>query len=120
MDMGYLIFNNPYPLFVNPIFLGLLSTGFLFIIAGFILFKNPPKKINWFYGYRTKTSMKNQKLWDLAQIYAAKVMMKLGLGLIFISLLGLIYTPTIVIALMLTFILIILLSYTLNVCFIWF
>ncbi len=109
MDMCYLIFsNNSYPLFYNPIFLGLISTGVLFIIGGFILFKNPPKAINWIYGYRTKTSMKNQNIWDFAQTYSAKVMMKLGLVLIVISFLGLIFTPRIEIALMLTLIVIIL------------
>ncbi|RRO13974.1 SdpI family protein [Flavobacteriaceae bacterium 14752] len=107
--MGYLIFSsNTYPFFYNPIFLGLISTGIIFVVAGLILLKNPPKEINWLYGYRSKTSMKNQKIWDFAQTYSAKVMMKLGLALIFISLLGLIYTPTIEIALMLTLVVIIL------------
>ena len=108
MDMDYLIYsNNLYPLFYNPIFLGFFSTGILFIIGGYILLKNPPKEINWLYGYRTKISMKNQKLWDFAQTYSAKVLMKLGLALTSISLLGLIYTPTIEVALMLTLIVII-------------
>lgn len=30
----------------------------------------PPRKINSWYGYRTKMSMKNQKNWDYAQKYS--------------------------------------------------
>lgn len=30
------------------------------IVAGFLMWKHPPKKINGFYGYRTTRSMKNQ------------------------------------------------------------
>jgi len=109
MCIGFLFFsNNSYPLFYNPIFLGLVSIGLIFVLAGVILYKNPPKNMNWFYGYRTKTSMKNQELWDFAQTYSAKIMIKLGLVLVMISFLGLVYKPKIEIALMLSLILIIL------------
>ena len=45
---------------------------------GFIMSKKPPKEINGLYGYRTPIAMKNQKNWDYAQVYSAKVMMKYG------------------------------------------
>lgn len=61
-----------------------LVTGVIFMAAGFVLLKFPPKKINWFYGYRTPRSMKNQKRWDFAQNYSAREMIKLG-GLLLLS-----------------------------------
>lgn len=45
------------------------------------MLKFPPKKINFLYGYRTNSSMKNQERWDFAQKYAAKEMMITGLVL---------------------------------------
>ena len=56
----------------------LLCVGIVFILAGVILYVFPPKKINGLYGYRTQTSMQNQKKWDFAQTYSAKIMMLTG------------------------------------------
>lgn len=67
-------------------------TGFIFIVAGFIQYKFPPKSINAFYGYRTNKSMRNQKSWDFEQLYSSKLMMKLGLMLTLMGMIGLIYT----------------------------
>jgi uncharacterized membrane protein len=45
-----------------------------------LLFKIfPPKKINSIYGYRTTTSMKNQKSWDMAQKIGAINMIIMGI-----------------------------------------
>ena len=66
----------------NPL---LSSTGLIFIIMGLIMYKFPPKKINSLYGYRTGSSMKNQKKWDFAQKYSAKIMAFVGIGLIAFS-----------------------------------
>ena len=62
----------------NPLFITLGSCGIIFIVMGFIMSKKPPKEINNLYGYRTPRAMKNQKIWDYAQVYSAKVMMKYG------------------------------------------
>jgi uncharacterized membrane protein len=70
-----------------------LVTGPIFMLTGLILLKFPPKKINWFYGYRTPRSMKNQERWDFAQSYSAKEMIKLGGLLLLSSSAGLIYQP---------------------------
>ena len=78
----------------NPLFLIPTLTGFIFIVAGFIQYKFPPKNINAFYGYRTNKSMRNQKSWDFAQLYSSKLMMKLGLMLTLMGMIGLIYTPS--------------------------
>lgn len=74
--------------FENPLINMTLLGGFVFIVAGFIMFKFPPKKINHFYGYRTKSSMKNQSRWDFAQRYSSKEMMKLGFVLMMTSIIG--------------------------------
>ena len=51
--------------------------------------KNPPKNINYFYGYRTVNSMKSQERWDFAQVFAAKKMRKYGKYLMIIAFIGL-------------------------------
>ncbi len=64
--------------FDNPLFFMNVFSGLVFIIAGYIMLKFPPKRINSFYGYRTNLSMKNQLHWDFAQKYSAITMIKLG------------------------------------------
>ena len=64
-----------------------LVTGPIFLLGGLFLFKFPPKNINFLYGYRTKSSMKSQVRWDFAQIHSSKEMMKWG---VFLTILGLI------------------------------
>lgn len=75
------ILNN---MFENPLINITFFGGLIFIIAGFIMHKFPPKKINSLYGYRTTSSMENQEKWDFAQNYSSKEMMKLGF-LLFVS-----------------------------------
>lgn len=77
----------------NPLFIIPVSTGLIFIFVGFIMLKFPPKKINVLYGYRTSSSMKNQKRWNFSQIYSSKEMMRLGFLLFLSGLIGLIYHP---------------------------
>jgi|GEM_PF-276352 len=62
----------------NPLVLILCISGLIFLLAGFIQQRFPPKKINHLYGYRTSNSMKSQESWDFAQEYSAKKMMKMG------------------------------------------
>jgi uncharacterized membrane protein len=80
-------------LFDHPLFLIPSTSGLIFMLAGFILLKFPPEKINSFYGYRTSSSMKNQERWDFSQKYAALEMIKLAAILTLSSLIGLIYKP---------------------------
>ncbi len=73
----FAIFTNMEILF-NPLFITLGSCGVIFIVMGYFMSKKPPKEINGLYGYRTPRAMKNQKIWEYAQVYSAKVMMKYG------------------------------------------
>ena len=63
----------------------LLLTGGCFSLAGYITKRFPPKKINHLYGYRTKTSMRNQEIWDFAQRYSASEMIKLGIIMLILA-----------------------------------
>lgn len=59
-------------------FIGPQLIGAIFLLAGFIQKKYPPKKINNLYGYRTPASMKSQERWDEANRFAAIYFIKLG------------------------------------------
>ncbi|WP_299675076.1 SdpI family protein [uncultured Dokdonia sp.] len=50
----------------------LLFQGILFLSLAYYYLKKPPKKINHFYGYRTRRSMANQDIWDFANHQSAK------------------------------------------------
>lgn len=66
-----------------------LLTGPIFIIAGGLMLLFPPKKINYFYGYRTMSSMRSQERWDFSQKYSSILMIKIGFFMLPISLFGL-------------------------------
>ena len=61
------------------------------MLAGFIMFKFQPKKINSLYGYRTNSSMKNQERWGFSKKYSAIEMIKLATLLALSSIIGLVY-----------------------------
>lgn len=50
----------------------------LMIIAGRMMWKHCPKKINGIVGYRTKMSMKNMDTWKFAHAYCGRLWWKLG------------------------------------------
>ncbi len=77
----------------NLLFLIPIIVGPIFILAGILLLKYPPAKINIIYGYRTSNSMKNQDTWNFAQRYSAKVLIKAGLIYSLTAIIGLIYQP---------------------------
>ncbi len=74
--------------FENPLINITIFCGVIFVISGVIMLYFPPKKINALYGYRTKSSMKNQERWDFAQRYSAKEMIKFGVLLSCCSVFG--------------------------------
>lgn len=62
-----------------------LIVPFTMIFMGKVLEKNPTKKINDFYGYRTKRSRKSQKAWDYAQVKCGNTWFKVGIRLVIIA-----------------------------------
>lgn len=55
------------------------------IIFGNMFLKNPPKKPNWAFGFRTKFSMMSQETWDFSQNLNGKYWKTLGLVLLPLS-----------------------------------
>lgn len=62
----------------SPFIAGSALCGIIFLIAGGMMYKFPPKEINSLYGYRTRQSMSSQEKWDFAQLYSSKLMILLS------------------------------------------
>ncbi|HAX14855.1 MAG TPA: hypothetical protein DIV44_14900 [Leeuwenhoekiella sp.] len=62
--------------------------GLVFVVVGVLMYRFPPKKINHFYGYRTSKSMKSQDRWDFAQKFSSVKMIKAGVALLILAVLG--------------------------------
>ncbi len=54
-------------------------TPIMLVAFGYYWQLRPPKKINWFYGYRTRRSMANQQIWDFANKIGAQMFKMVGL-----------------------------------------
>lgn len=52
--------------------------GIILIVLGLIFKALPPQKINSTYGYRTRSSMKNQDTWNEAQKYSSNSLVAFG------------------------------------------
>ena len=65
-----------YTIFLIPV---------LMILVGIIMFKNPPKKINFFVGYRSVNSMKDKEIWDFSNKYCGKLFTIIGLILLIVT-----------------------------------
>ncbi|MFC2107065.1 SdpI family protein [Bacteroidota bacterium] len=63
-------------------------TAPVYIIAGLIMIKFPPKTINNAYGYRTPRSVRSQQRWDFAQKYSSRQMIIWGFVMLIASLLS--------------------------------
>lgn len=72
----------------HSLYLFPLLVGAIFMIAGVIMYKFPPKKINKIYGYRTRSAMKSQERWDFAQRHAAGELINSGFFLALLSYMG--------------------------------
>lgn len=73
----------------NPLFLMPALIGPGVILSGLINLYFPARRINSFYGYRTRQSKKSQEKWDFAQRYHAWEMVKWGLLLCLLAIIGL-------------------------------
>lgn len=65
---------------------GALVVPVLMALSGLLVWKFPAKNINVAYGYRTKRSMKNMDTWMFAQEYTGRLWVKLGCGLLALTL----------------------------------
>lgn len=57
----------------------------ILMIAGRMMWKHCPKKINDIYGYRTRRSKRNMETWKFAHDYCGRLWWKLGWILLIIS-----------------------------------
>lgn len=57
------------------------------ILSGKLMQNHYPKKINRFFGYRTKRSMKNKDTWKFAHYYCGRLWWKIGWVMLILSLL---------------------------------
>lgn len=55
------------------------------MIAGRLMWKNCPKKINPIYGYRTALSMKNMDTWRFAHEYCGRIWWIWGIAMLVVS-----------------------------------
>ena len=55
------------------------------LIAGRMMWKHCPKKINSVYGYRTRRSMKNMDTWKFAHNYCGRLWYKIGCIMLLLS-----------------------------------
>ena len=56
----------------------------IMVIAGYCMYKNPPKEINGLIGYRTAMSEKNKDTWAFAHDCCGKLWIKSGIILLVI------------------------------------
>lgn len=65
-----------YEIFIIPL---------LTILVGYLMYKYPPKKINFFIGYRTYKSMKNKEIWEFSNKYCGKLLIIIGIIMLVIT-----------------------------------
>ncbi len=58
-----------------------LLVPLIMIVAGYMMYKKPPKDINNVFGYRTSMSKKNKDTWEFAHDYCGRLWFKLGIVL---------------------------------------
>ncbi len=68
--------------FFIAMFLCNLLMPSIMVIAGYCMYKNPPKEINGLIGYRTAMSEKNKNTWAFAHDYCGKLWIKSGIILL--------------------------------------
>lgn len=67
----------------------------MMIAVGTLWKNNPPKKVNWIYGYRTSRSMKSQEAWEFAHKYSGRLWYKGGVLLTVIAIILLLLSKAI-------------------------
>ena len=64
--------------FFITMFVCTLLLPLIMLISGYCMYKNPPKEIHGWVGYRTQMSKKNKDTWAFAHDYCGRLWMKLG------------------------------------------
>lgn len=61
------------------LFIASILVPFVQSLIGLRMWRNPPKKVNWVYGYRTSRSMKSPEAWDYANRRCGELWVRMGL-----------------------------------------
>lgn len=72
-------------MFFTAMFICNLLIPIIMIIAGYLIYKKPPKKINAWIGYRTKLAKKNKDTWNFAHNLCGRLWIKTGLILVILT-----------------------------------
>ncbi len=64
-----------------------LMIPLVLIVAGRMMWKHCPQKINGVYGYRTSRSMKNMDTWKFAHDYCGRLWWKIGIIMLILTVL---------------------------------
>ncbi|REJ83759.1 MAG: hypothetical protein DWQ44_00495 [Bacteroidetes bacterium] len=67
---------------INSAVIVLPLVGLIFLLAGLIMRKSPPPKVNYIYGYRTRRSMRDQQSWEEGNRVSAILMIRYGMCMI--------------------------------------
>jgi uncharacterized membrane protein len=67
------------------LFSAALVPSLLLMVLAMFYRAYPPKSINFFYGYRTRKSMRNQQTWDFANRIAAKMLFYVGASTLMVA-----------------------------------
>ena len=57
----------------------------ILLTAGIMNLRNPPEKITWSRGYRSRRSMKSQEAWEFAHRYSGRLWSSCGAVLLFMT-----------------------------------
>jgi uncharacterized membrane protein len=68
--------------FLEGILTSSFLAGIIFLLVGRLMRRYPPKWPNYFYGYRTMSSLKTKETFDAANTFSTAFMIKYGKGLI--------------------------------------
>jgi uncharacterized membrane protein len=78
--------------FESPIFITTAASGVIYSLIAVVMLFYPPKKINDFYGYRTKASMQSEERWHFAQRFSSIAMLQSAVVMVLIGIFGLFFT----------------------------
>jgi len=66
------------PVFLLRLLVSPALPGALFLLLGSLISRHPPKKLNIYYGYRTRRSMLNQDTWTEGNQYSTALIIRLA------------------------------------------
>ena len=79
--------------FLFRLLVGPALPGALFLLLGSLVARHPPRKLNNYYGYRTRRSMLNQDTWTVANQFSTTQMIRMAKPCILLGVVGAFFVP---------------------------